>query len=109
MECEIEETGFPSPPEVGALLRELAPELCAKFNTLSAFREYVWTDKTLKKIRVHPRQEMFAKCWCNPPYSVLYGGAISSATFALYVDPTMPEYEMHLIYKDGRLKTIKLD
>jgi len=106
MACRLGEMGIPSPSEVGQMLRELAPGLCEGFDTLTTFQEYVWGDKNLSKIRVHPRQEMFAKLWCEPPPRLIYGNVIQPPSFTLYIDPTIPEYEMHLVYKDGECKII---
>jgi len=109
MACELEETGIPSPAEVGAVLRELAPELCKRFDSLTAFQEYVWGDKNLREIRVHPRQEMLARLWCDPPPRLMWRNTIRAPSFTLHIDHSMPEYEMRLTYKDGKSETIKLD
>ena len=105
----LEGTSIPQPSEVASVLRELAPGLCAKFDTLSAFQEYVWTNENLKEVRVRPRHEAFARMWCNPPPRQMWGNVIKSPSFVLYVDHTMPEYEMHLVYTDGSRAVIELE
>ena len=109
MEWKLEGTSISHPSELGQFLRELAPDLCSKFDTLAKFQEYVWDDSNLMEIRVHPRQEMFARLCCDPPPGLMGGGAIKSPSFCLHIDYTMPEYEMYLVYKNGEKKTIKLD
>lgn len=108
-ERESEEAGIPHPSEVMAAVRALAPELCKKLDTITAFQEYVWGDEDLKEIKVHPRQEQFAKLCCGPPPRLISGDVSCSPPFILRILHNMPEYEMHLIYKDGNVEIIKLD
>ena len=100
MEPICEETGIPHPTEVMSWARALAPDLCKAFDTLAAFQEYVWSEENLKEVRVHPRQEMFARLWCGPPPRLLWGNILRVPGFALHIDHGMPEYEMRLIYKE---------
>jgi len=103
MNEELKETGIPHPSEVAKVLRELAPRLCKKIDTLTAFQGYIQDEKNLKEIKVHPRHEMLARLWCAPLPERRH-----IPNFILYIDHNMPEYEMHLIYKNGKCETIKL-
>ncbi len=103
----VEENPIPSPSEVGVTLRELAPTLCKKFDTIRAFQEYIWSNKSLVEIRVPPSLEMRARLYCNPPPRLLYKDTITAPTWTLYIDYYMTEQEMKLTYKDGNCEVIK--
>jgi hypothetical protein len=110
MEWNLTGTNIPHPSEVGQTLRELAPEICKSFDTISRFQEYLWGEKELKEVRIHPRLEQVARhVWCNPPPYLMWDNVIQAPSFILFVDPIMPEHEMHLVYLDGKKRIIKLD
>ncbi len=109
MKTLIAGTSIPQPTEIMSVLRELAPDLCKNFDTLVAFQRYVWNEKDLKEIKVHPRQEMFARLWCEPPPELTRGNVRQVPIFTLHIEDGMPEYEMHLIFKDGECKIIELE
>ena len=79
------------------------------FDTLMAFQEYVWSDNNLSEIRVHPRQQMFAKLCLKPPSGLMYRDDIQDPGITMFVNNAIPEYEMLMVYRDGRVETIKLD
>jgi len=108
MKWNLTGTSIPRPSEIGAILRELAPDLCDRFSTLEAFQEYVWAEKNLKEIRVHPRHEQFARLWCGCPMRLMWGDTIQPLSFTLFIQPTVPEYEMQMVYTD-HVRIIELD
>lgn len=82
-------------------------EFCRGIREQEKFREFVFTNEELKEFRVHPRQEMRAKSiWCNPPWCG--EGDVIPPKFILHVDPTMPEYEIQMVFT-GHTETIKLN
>jgi len=93
MKWQLEGTNIPHPSEVTSVLEALAPEIYHQIRTEMDFQKRICTDKNLKEVRVHPRFEMFAKDMMMMPY-----GQASQAE--LWVNPTYPEYEMHLCYAD---------
>ena len=86
-------TSIPHPSEVAGLLEALAPELYHQIKTEIDFSEYICNDENLRAIKVHPRFEMFTKNMMMRPYK-------SPCRAVLWVNPTYPEYEMHLGYTD---------
>jgi len=104
----FEEMDVSHPSEVAKVLRKLAPELCKKLDTLTAFQRYIRDEKNLKEIKVHPGREILARLWCGLPLESMRGNIFQSPNFTLHIDRDMSKCEMHLIYKDGKRETIRL-
>ena len=101
MNWQLEGTSIPNPSEVASLLEALAPETYHQIRTEMDFQKRICTDKNLKSIKVHPRFEMFVKNMMMMPFR---GASLAE----LWVNPTYPEYEMHLVY-EGHTEIIELN
>ena len=69
--------------------------IISDLDKVQKWSEYIWRNSGLLEIRVHPRQESFARMLATPRYWLN-----SNPTYTLIVSFDIPESEMHLVYED---------
>ena len=69
--------------------------IISDLDNVQKWSEYIWRNSGLLEIRVHPRQESFARMLATPRFWLN-----SNPTYTLIASFNIPEYEMHLVYKD---------
>jgi hypothetical protein len=66
--------------------------IISDLSKVQKWSDYIQGDSDIKEVRVHPRQEQFARMLITPRDFTLY--------YPLVISHDVPEYEMHVVFKD---------